>query len=151
MQVCTFTVGDHRYGIRVDIVREIIKTLPAAAVPLAPPDVLGLVNLRGRIVLAIDLRVRLGYAESSDGGIDDQGVTAADRMNLVIEDDDDLVSLVVDAVGDVVDIDERQREEVPANVPEAQRAMLQAVYKISDDDLLMLLAPDAALDVEISV
>ena len=78
-QLCTFFVGDFHFGIDVLQVQEVLRFHEMTAVPLAPPIIRGLINLRGQIVTAMDLRERLG--------INDRLV----RLSIGVEDADDLI------------------------------------------------------------
>src|SRR4051794_28626709 len=94
-QYCTFFLDEHYFGIDVLKVQEIIRFQQMTRVPLAPPAVRGLINLRGQIVMGIDLRRRLGL----------QGAAAeATPVNIVVRTDDGAVSLLVDEIGDVVEV-----------------------------------------------
>ena len=90
-QFCTFVLGGHHFGIDVLKVQEIIRYQEMTRVPLAPPVVRGLINLRGQIVTAIDLRRRLELPERTDGQL---------PVNVVVKTDDGAVSLLVDEIGD---------------------------------------------------
>src|SRR3954454_16474957 len=106
-QYCTFTVDGHYFGVDVLRVQEVIRAQPMTRVPLAPPVVRGLINLRGQIVTAIDLRRRLGMPDR-----------AADRppVNVVVRTDDGAVSLLVDEIGDVIAPPEAAFERPPATL-----------------------------------
>jgi purine-binding chemotaxis protein CheW len=98
-------------------------------VPLAPPMVRGLINLRGQIVTAIDLRRRLGLPP-----------LPADRlaMNVVIRTGDSAVSLLVDEIGDVVEVSDASYEHTPENLRGVQRELIRDVYKLDGRLLLTL-------------
>lgn len=131
-QYCTFLVGDLLLGIEVDRVQEVIRPQPMTAVPHAAAEVSGLINLRGQIVTAIDLRHRLGLPPCA---------TQAARMNAVVRFDDEVVSLLVDKAGEVVEADEACFEPVPPTVPPRTRALLSAAHKLADG-LMLVLNPD---------
>src|SRR5208282_5950696 len=94
-QLCTFYLGEQYFGLDVLKVQEIIRYQEMTRVPLAPPVVRGLINLRGQIVTAIDLRRRL---EMNDRPKDQLPV------NVVVHTDDGAVSLLVDEIGDVLSV-----------------------------------------------
>src|SRR3954464_4816791 len=96
-QYCTFYLDGHYFGLDVLKVQEIIRYQEMTRVPLAPPVVRGLINLRGQIVTAIDLRRRLELAERP-----------ADHLpvNVVVHTEDGAVSLLVDEIGDVLEVPE---------------------------------------------
>src|SRR5438132_1609915 len=93
-QYCSFLVADLFLGVEVQLVQEVIRFQEMTQVPLACGQIGGLINLRGQIVTAIDLRRRL--ADRGDGKL---------PMNVVIRTDDGSVSLLVDEIGDVLDVD----------------------------------------------
>src|SRR5712691_1623782 len=94
-QLCTFMVGDLFFGVEVQQVQEVIRYLPMTRVPLAPRVVEGLINLRGQIVTAIDLRRRLELPERAEG---------QRPMNIVVRTAGGAVSLLVDDIGEVVEV-----------------------------------------------
>lgn len=132
---CTFQLGDLLFGIEVLRVQEVIRYQPMTQVPLAPPVVGGLINLRGQVVTAIDLRCRLGMAPR-----------VADRlpMNVVVRTEDGPVSLLVDEVGDVVEADDTTFEPPPETLEGPTRELVTGVYKL-DRRLLLVLDVDRAL------
>src|SRR3954463_3761972 len=89
-QLCTFFVAGRTFGVEVSAMREVLKAQPLTRVPLAPRQVRGLINLRGQIVTAIDLRERLGFPPFT-------GERAS--MNVIVEGEGGLVRLLVDGVG----------------------------------------------------
>src|SRR5713101_5028768 len=103
-QYCTFYLDGHYFGLDVLKVQEIIRYQAMTRVPLASPVVRGLINLRGQIVTAIDLRRRLRLQD-----------LPADRlpMNVVVRRDDGPVSLLVDEIGDVLEVSEEVFESPP--------------------------------------
>ena len=128
-QVCTFFVGGFCYGIDVRHVQEVIRYQEMTCVPLAPPHIRGLINLRGQIVTAIDMRARLGLPARREGEL---------PMNVVVRDDDGGVSLLVDEIGDVIEVADETHEAVPETVPAGPRALLRGVFKLKDRLLLEL-------------
>src|SRR5947209_10999500 len=94
-QYCTFTVDGHHFGVDVLKVQEIIRYQEMTRVPLAHPVVRGLINLRGQIVTAIDLRRRLDLPDRPPDQL---------PVNVVVKTDDGAVSLLVDEIGDVLDV-----------------------------------------------
>ena len=128
-QYCTFTVDGHYFGLDVLKVQEIIRYQQMTHVPLAPPVVRGLINLRGQIVTAIDLRRRLELADRP-----------ADRLpvNVVVQTDDGAVSLLVDEIGDVLQVPEKLFERPPDTVKGTARELIRGAYKLPDRLLLIL-------------
>ena len=128
-QFCTFYVDGHYFGIEVRKVQEIIRYQEMTRVPLAPPVVRGLINLRGQIVTAIDLRRRLELKERP-----------ADQLpvNVVVHTDDGAVSLLVDEIGDVLEVSEQTFERPPETLKGTARELIQGAYKLKDCLLLIL-------------
>lgn len=128
-QYCTFRVADLWLGVEVQQVQEVIRAQVMTRVPLAGRSVGGLINLRGQIVTAIDVRERLGIP-SCDG---DQP-----PMNVVVRDEDDVVSLLVDEIGDVMEIDSDLFEPPPPTVSPEARRMMGGAFKLPNRLLLVL-------------
>ncbi|HYH00133.1 MAG TPA: chemotaxis protein CheW [Terriglobales bacterium] len=126
---CTFYLDGLFFGIEVHKVQEVLRHQQTTPVPLAGTVVAGLINLRGQIVTAIDLRRRLGLPERS-----------ADRlpMNVVVRTDESVVSLLVDEIGDVVEVEEEAFESVPDTLTGESRQLVHGVYKLKDKLLLVL-------------
>jgi purine-binding chemotaxis protein CheW len=129
LQCCTFFLDEMYFGVEVRQVQEVIRYQEMTRVPLAPPGVQGLINLRGQIVTAIDLRQRLQL-----------GPRAGDQlpMNVVVRTDDGPVSLLVDEIGDVVEVDEASFERPCETIDDGARALISGVYKLKDRLLLVL-------------
>lgn len=128
-QVATFMLDDLYFGVEVLKVQEVIKYQELTRIPLAPPVVQGLINLRGQIVTAIDLRRRLGLAEREADLL---------PMNVVVRTTDGVVSLLVDEIGDVVEVDEAQYERTPETLAGPTRDLVRGVFKLKDQLLLWL-------------
>ena len=126
---CTFKLDGLLFGVEVSKVQEVIRHLHLTRVPLAPPIVRGLINLRGQIVTAVDLRCRLELSPR-----------AADQhpMNVVVRTDDEAVSLLVDEIGDVCEVDEDAFEDPPETLNGVARDLIRGVYKLKDQLLLVL-------------
>ncbi|MGZ6826332.1 MAG: chemotaxis protein CheW [Mycobacteriales bacterium] len=135
-QYCTFYADDMYFGIWVREVQEVLQYQDMVRVPLASPVVRGLINLRGQIVTAIDLRRRLELPDRQDD---------ADPMNVVVRTDDGAVSLLVDQIGDVVEVDESTFESAPETLHGRARELIEGVYKL-DGQLLLILDPHKAID-----
>ena len=128
-QYCSFFVGAHYFGVDVQQVQEVVRYQQMTKVPLSAPEVGGLINLRGQIVTAIDLRRRLQLAARAENQL---------PMNVVVSTDEQPVSLLVDEIGDVVDADEQMFERIPETLIGAAREMITGVYKLKDRLLLIL-------------
>jgi len=128
-QFCTFFVNGLFFGIEVLKVQEVIRYQEMTRVPLAPATIQGLINLRGQIVTAIDLRRRLELPPRE-----------ADQlpMNVVVRSDDGAVSLLVDEIGDVVEIQDDIYEQPPETLKGVARELVQGVYKLKERLLLIL-------------
>jgi purine-binding chemotaxis protein CheW len=128
-QVCTFYLEKQMYGVDVQSVQEVIRYQDMTDVPLAPDSVVGLINLRGQIVTAIDLRKRLGLKPRPDGQL---------PMNVVIQSNDEAISLLVDQIGDVQEFDSADFEMPPETVQGVSRSMIKGAYKMRERLLLIL-------------
>lgn len=128
-QYCTFYLDKVVYGVAVNEVQEVIRFQEMTRVPRAHEVVSGLINLRGQIVTAIDLRARLCLAPRP-----------ADEkpMNVVVRTEDGAVSLLVDQIGDVIEVSQEQFEEPPPTLRAGQRELVQGVYKLEKSLLLVL-------------
>ena len=128
-QFCTFYVDSLFLGIDVQQIQEVIRYQGMTRVPLAAAAISGLINLRGQIVTAIDLRRRLGMP-----------LRAPDKppMNVVVRDGENAVSLLVDRIGDVLEVDEDLFESPPSTVRADVRGLIVGAYKLPDRLLLVL-------------
>ncbi|HUA92847.1 MAG TPA: chemotaxis protein CheW [Terracidiphilus sp.] len=128
-QFSTFFVGDLFFGVDVLRVQEVLLFQQMTRVPLAPNVIEGLINLRGQIVTAIDMRRLLRLPDRATGQA---------PMNMVLRTEDGPVSLLVDEIGDVVDLDPGSFERPPQNVDPAGRELIRGVYKLKDRLMLVL-------------
>lgn len=135
-QLCTFWVGDLFLGVDVTHVQEVVRPQALTTVPLAPPVVRGLINLRGQIVTAIDLAQMLDLPDRADG---------VELLNVVIRSRGEAISLLVDAIGDVVEIADDACAPVPPTVRTEVRRLLQNTCPLPGR-LLLVLDPDAVTD-----
>lgn len=135
-QFCTFLLDGHLFGIPVQDVQEVLRHQDIRSVPLAAPEIRGLLNLRGQIVTTIDLRVRLGLSPAEDGSV-----------NVVVRTPDGPVSLLVDQIGDVLEPPESTFEPAPDTVPRHLRELVKRVCKLADG-LMLVLDTELAIDVE---
>ncbi len=136
-QLCTFYLDGQLFGVDAQSVQEVIRYQVMTRVPKAPSAVSGLINLRGRIVTAIDLRTRLGIKPR-----------AADTlpMNVVVHNDEGAVSLLVDQIGDVIEVEAENFETPPDTLQGPSRKLVKGAYKL-DGHLLLLLDCDVAVQV----
>ncbi len=128
-QFCTFLVDGLFFGVEVLQVQEVIRYQEMTRVPLAPNVVGGLINLRGQIVTAIDLRRRLGMSERPKENL---------PMNVVVRTNEGAVSLLVDEIGDVVTVEPELFERTPETLSGVARDLLSGVYKLKNRLLLIL-------------
>ena len=127
--ICTFTVAGRLAALPIDSVREILREPLVTPVPLAPEGVAGVINVRGTIVTAVDLRHRLGF-----GSVDAHDC-------LLLRNGDEVVGALVDAVGDVVEIHGAEHHEVPPTVPAGLRRFARSAVDV-DGQLVLLLDVD---------
>jgi len=128
-QFCTFYLGKDLFGVPVGQVQEVIRHLEVTRVPLVSRIIRGLINLRGQIVMAVDLRRRLGMEELPDSQL---------PMNVVVRTDDGAVSFLVDEIGDVLEVDDEGFERPPETLQGPARELVSGVYKLQDRFLLVL-------------
>ncbi|GAB4010189.1 chemotaxis protein CheW [Nocardioides ultimimeridianus] len=134
---CTFWVDDLFFGVSVAEVQEVLRTQPMTPVPRAAEAVTGLINLRGQIVTAVDLRVRLGLPPRDP---------ETPPMNVIVRSRGEVVSILVDDIGDVIDTAGIEPEPVPSNMPFQLQEVVSGVRPLTDSILLVLDA-DRAVDV----
>jgi len=125
----TFRIDNQLFGISVLQVQDILKPEDIAFVPLAPPEVKGSINLRGRIVTVIDVRVRLGLS-ATDPDKDSMGVT--------VEHQNELYTLLVDDIGDVLNLDPEEREKVPGTMDPVWREFAESIFQLEDNLMIVL-------------
>jgi purine-binding chemotaxis protein CheW len=128
-QYCTFFVNGLFLGVEVTRIQEVIRYQPLTAVPLTNSVVAGLMNLRGQIVTAIDLRQRLGLPPRTGDHL---------PTNVVLRTDDGAVSLLVDEIGDVIEVDEDAFERPPETLDGEARELIRGAYKLKGRLLLVL-------------
>jgi|SRR5438270_6270250 len=137
-QFCTFFLDGQMFGTPVPKVQEVIQYQEMTRVPLAPEVVSGLINLRGQIVSAIDLRCRLGLSQRKAGQL---------PMNVVVRTSEGAVSLLVDEIGDVIEVDEDTLESPPQTLQGFAREVVSGVYKLTGR-LLLKLDIDRVVDLQ---
>lgn len=118
-QFSTFTIDGRLYGIDVMKVQEVTKPLDVTLMRTAPPYIKGLINLRGQIATAIGLRELFGLSHDP----------SVEKMTVVCKVEDILISLLVDNIGDVVEVSEKEFEASPLSIPSNIRSFMQGVYK----------------------
>lgn len=128
-QYCSFYLGDDLFGVPVDCVKEVLKVSSITRVPLAHEMVHGLINLRGDIVTTVDLRKRLQLPKLAESSA---------FMTIVLQSQDENISLIVDEVGDVLEAREDAFELPPDTVQGVTREFIRGVYKLKERLLLAL-------------
>jgi purine-binding chemotaxis protein CheW len=128
-QFCTFYLDKLLFGVELKTVQEVIRSLEVTQVPLAPAVVSGLLNLRGQIVTAVDLRRRLELDPRPPG---------LPAMNVVVRSEDGAVSLLVDEIGDVVEVEETTFEQPPETLRGTVRTIITGVHKLNNRLMLVL-------------
>jgi purine-binding chemotaxis protein CheW len=128
-QYATFRVGDHYLGVAVLEVQEVLREQRITPVPLAPVEVAGLINLRGRIVPQLEMRrlLRLPAREPE-----------APHFSVVVRIEDGVVSLLVDQIEDVLELDASSFEQAPRNMDAQVRELLLGVHRLQQRLLLVL-------------
>lgn len=128
-QFSTFFVDGQFFGVPVQQVQEVIRYQDMTRIPLVPRFIRGLINLRGQIVVAVDLRRCLDVSDR-----------AADQlpMNVVIRTVDGAVSLLVDEIGDVLEVEDTTFEPAPDTLQSTSRELVLGVHKLSNQLLLIL-------------
>lgn len=137
VQYATFEVAGQLFGIEVGWVQEVLSFGEYTPVPLAPAHIGGLFNLRGQVIAALDLRVRLGLAP-----IDLTGAA----VNVIVRTADEPVSLLVDRIGDVVELDDAAAEPPPDTLTGPAKALITATFPLVGRLMLVL---DAAAAVRV--
>ena len=129
LQYCTFFLDRLFFGVEVQNVQEVIRYQEMTRVPLASRVVQGLINLRGQIVTAIDLRHRLELSSRP---------TDQFPMNVVVRTEEGPMSLLVDEIGDVLEVDENSFERPPETLKGVARDLIRGAYKLKDRLLLTI-------------
>ena len=124
----TVTIAGQRFGIPVLSVQDVLTEQRLTRIPLAPPEVAGALNLRGRTVTAIDVRTRLGLGPREDG---------ATCMNVVVEYDGEPYSLMVDTVGDVLALSDDDFEQNPITLDPVWREIADGLYRLEESLLIV--------------
>jgi len=128
-QLCTFFLGKYCFGIDVLDVQEVFRYQEMTSVPLASDEITGLINLRGQVIMAINLRLRLGMDALPEGQT---------SMNVVVRAQGDVISLLVDRIGDVLEASEDTYEDAPDTIQGVMRELVRGVYKLENRLLLIL-------------
>lgn len=128
-QLVTLRMDSQLLGIPVERVRDVLKAARITRVPLAPPEVSGVMNLRGRIVTVLDVRTRLQLAPAAQAG---------PPMFIVVERKGEYFALKVDAIGDVLTVPVDHIEHKPSNLKAAWREIASGVYWLKNELLVVI-------------
>ncbi len=134
----TFTIAGQLFGIPVLQIQDVLSSYQITPIPLAPPEITGSLNLRGRVVTAIDVRLRLGLPARSDG---------TESMSIVAENEGELYSLMVDSVGEVLALSQSAYERNLPTLDAKFRTFSEGIYRL-DKQLLVVLDVERLLDYE---
>ena len=135
-QFCTFLLHGEVFGVPVEQVQEVIQYREMTPVPLVPEIIRGLINLRGQIVMALDLRRRFGMPDRPEAQL---------PLNVVVRTGNGATSLLVDEIGDVLEADEEDFEQPPQTLRGSARELVRGVYKLPER-LMLVLDAERALD-----
>ncbi len=136
LQLCSFQLADATFGLDTMLVQEIIKIPDITKVYLAPEDITGIINLRGKIVTIIDLAIKLELPTEAE---------MADRRIIIVESQDEPFGLVVDKINDVIHIDGEELDAAPSNVRIAQSRFISGVFR-DNEQLIAILNLDEVIN-----
>lgn len=136
LQLCTFRLGELYLGLDVREVQEVLYQPDITVVPGAHEAVRGLINLRGQIATSVDLRRRFGMPEADSG---------LRPIHVVVRPDGEWISLVVDRIADVLDVDPEVYEPPPETLDPAYQGLILGTYKLANE-LLLIVDIRAAVD-----
>lgn len=125
----TIMIADQRFGIPVLQVQDVLREQAVTRIPLASPEVAGSLNLRGRIVTAIDVRRRLNLSNDNK---------TSPSMSVVVEHNNELFSLIIDSVGDVLSLDNDLLEKNPNTLDPAWREVSNGIYQLQNELLVIM-------------
>jgi purine-binding chemotaxis protein CheW len=123
------SIGGQLFGIPVLKVQDVLGAQTITRVPLAPVEVAGSLNLRGRIVTAVDVRLRLGLPKRENDKA---------AMSVVVEHENELYSLLVDSVGEVLSLESRDYQRNPPTLNPRLREFSDGIYRLNDSLLVVL-------------
>lgn len=132
MDFLTVVIAEQKFGIPILQIQDVLGEQSVTCVPLAPPEVAGSLNLRGRIVTAIDVRQRLDI---------EPGQSHERKMSVVVEHENELYSLIIDRVGDVIRLDNKNFENNPATLNAVWREISAGIYRLENELLVILDVP----------
>ena len=133
----TALIGGQLFGLPILRVQDVFAPERLTTVPLSPPEVAGVLNLRGRIVTLIDMRCRLGLGSREDG---------QQSMAIGVESRGESYGLLIDSVGEVLKLDNQSWEPNPSNLDARLASVSTGIYRL-DSQLLKVLDVDRVLDI----
>ena len=122
-------IGSQKFGVPVLQIQDVLGPQSITPIPLAPRGVAGALNLRGRIVTTIDVRESLNLKDISE---------TSRNMSVVVEHDQELYSLVIDNVGDVLDLDDSLYENNPPTLEPGLKDVSSGIYRLENELLIIL-------------
>jgi purine-binding chemotaxis protein CheW len=137
----TATIGEQLFGLPILRVQDVFMPDRLTRVPLAPPEVAGVLNLRGRIVTVIDMRVRLGLGQQRESG--------AQRMAIGIESRGESYGLLIDTVGEVLKLEKSSREANPINLDPRLARVSAGIHRL-EGQLLVVIDVDRVLELSVN-
>lgn len=135
IQYVTIYISDQLFGLPISRVHDVFVPESVTRVPLSSAEIAGVLNLRGRIVTAIDMRKRLGVKPLENDG---------NLMAIGIEFKEESYGLIIDSVGEVLDLSERSKEAVPSNMDLRWAEIAAGVHRL-ESDLMVILDVDRVL------
>ncbi|MCB1783146.1 MAG: chemotaxis protein CheW [Alphaproteobacteria bacterium] len=130
----TVMIAGQRFGVPVLQVQDVLRDQRVTKIPLAPPEVAGSLNLRGRIVTAIDVRRKLGVEERKQDA-------ERDNMSVVVEYNHELYSLIIDKVGDVLSLDDSSFEKNPGTLDPVWKDISLGIYQLDGELMVVMDVP----------
>src|SRR5476651_764843 len=133
----TAMIGGQLFGLPIQRVQDVFKPERLTKVPLAPPDIAGVLNLRGRIVTLIEMRSRLGLGSRAEGG---------EFMAIGVEARGESYGLLIDSIGEVLKLDDNAREPNPINLDPRLALVSSGIHRL-EGELLLVIDVDRVLDI----
>lgn len=124
----TVSIAEQRFGIPVLHVQDVLRKQKTTRIPLAPPEVAGALNLRGRIATAINVRRCLGLPGNDNSA----------GMNVIVEQDDELYSLIIDSVGDVINLRRDDFNKNPEALDQKWCGISSGIYQLENELLIIM-------------
>lgn len=137
-QFVTMTISGQLFGVPIMQVEDIVEPDRITKVPLAPRQIAGVMNLRGRVVTVIDLKQCLGRAALNGHANDDEAAEPQRRFSITVEKNGSLYTLLVDNIGDVRALPDSGLETIPPNLDSQFRRVASGVYRLKGELLVVL-------------